>query len=240
MANQNAGTQRTDGVSTRSKPFGLVGGLGPPSTVYYYLELLKAFKKRETVPRLIVAHSDMAHALDLVAANDKATLAMYLASFIHSLSLAGAEFVAIPAVTPHICIPELRTMSDVPIIDIVDVLTAELEARGVERLAVLGTRFTMEQRLFGRLDTFDLLDLSLDTITEVHRIYMAIAASGSATERDTLYLKRLCFDLCTRGAQAIAIAGTELSLVFEDGDEDIPLLDCGKAHISAITAAATG
>ena len=131
-------------------------------------------------------------------------------------------------------------MSDVPIIDIVDVLTAELQARVVERLAVLGTRFTMEQNLFGRLNAFDLLDLSTDTIAEVHRIYMAIAARGIATATDTLYLKRLCFDLCTRGAQAIAIAGTELSLVFRNGNEDLPLLDCAKAHITAITMAATG
>ncbi len=72
--------------------FGLIGGLGPPSTVHYYQALLGAHAARGVPARLFIAHADMGHALGLVAAKDQVGLARYLASLIQSLASAGASF----------------------------------------------------------------------------------------------------------------------------------------------------
>ncbi len=221
--------------------FGLIGGLGPPSTVHYYLSLLDAHAARGVPARLFIAHADMNHALSLVAAKDQVGLAHYLASLIRPLARAGAAFVAVPAVTPHLCMPELRELSPLPLVDIVDVLIRRLRKRQISRVVLLGTRFTMESRLFGRLEDLDVIDLAPPEVDEVHRIYLAIASDGQASPADTAYLKDLCRRLHENaGAQAIVIAGTELSLVLREGEETFPLVDCAKAHVEAITERAVG
>ncbi len=216
--------------------FGLIGGLGPPSTVHYYHALLSAHAAHGVAARLFIAHADMGHVLGFVAANDKPGLAQYLASLLQSLAGAGATFAAVSAVTPHLCMPELKALSPLPLVDIVDVLIRRLHERHVSRVALLGTRFTMESRLFGRLEDMDVINLAPADIGEVHRVYLSIASNGGASPADTTLLKELCRRLHEdEGAQTIVLAGTELSLVLHEGEEAFPLIDCAKAHVEAIT-----
>ncbi len=216
--------------------FGLIGGLGPPSTVHYYKALADAHAARGLAARMFLAHADMDHALSFVAAGDRMGLARYLASLLHSLAAAGATFAAVSAVTPHLCMSELRELSPLPLVDIVDVLIHRLRERRVSRVALLGTRFTMESRLFGRLEGLDVVDLAPQDVGEVHRVYLSIASDGRASPADTAYLKDLCRKLHEgAGVQAVVIAGTELSLVLREGEEAFPLVDCAKAHVEAIT-----
>jgi aspartate racemase len=230
------GSEDQPSFQSGSAFFGLIGGLGPPSTVHYYQALLDGHAARGVPARLLIAHADMGHALGLVAAKDRAGLARYLASLIQAMAHAGATFAAVAAVTPHLCMPELRELSPLPLVDIVDVLIHRLHERLITRVALLGTRFTMESRLFGRLEDLDVIELATQDVDEVHRIYLSIASDGRASPADTAYLKSLCRKLHENaGAQAIVIAGTELSLVLREGEESFPLVDCAKAHVEAIT-----
>ena len=221
--------------------FGLIGGLGPPSTIHYYKALVAAHAARGLAARLFLAHANMDHALSFVAAGDRMGLARYLASLLHSLAAAGATFAAVSAVTPHLCMPELRELSPLPLVDIVDVLIHRLRGRQVSRVALLGTRFTMVSRMFGRLEGLDVVDLASQDVDEVHRVYLSIANDGRASPADTAYLKDLCRKLHeSAGVQAVVIAGTELSLVLREGEEAFPLIDCAKAHVEVITKRAAG
>ena len=95
--------------------------------------------------------------------------------------------------------------------------------------------------MFGRLEDLDVIDLAPLDVDEVHRIYLSIASDGRASPADTACLKDLCRKLHDdAGAQAIVIAGTELSLVLREGEETFPLVDCAKAHVEAITERAVG
>ena len=137
--------------------------------------------------------------------------------------------------------PELRELSPLPLVDTVDVLIRRLHERRVDRVVLLGTRFTMESRMFSCLEDLDVVDLAPPDVDEVHRIYLSIASDGRASPADTAYLKALCRRLHEdAGVQAIVIAGTELSLVLRDGEEAFPLVDCAKAHVEAITERAVG
>ena len=119
---------------------GLIGGLGPGATVYYYRGLLAAHAAAGKAARLLIAHADVNQVRAFVENDNRAGLARYLANFISSLSAGGAEMSAIVAITPHICAAELTAISPLPLIDIVSEVAAEIQARHLKRVALLGTR----------------------------------------------------------------------------------------------------
>jgi aspartate racemase len=214
---------------------GLIGGLGVGATVVYYQELAKMHAGRGQVLNLMMAHADVNRVLGAAQAGDKAGLAQYLAGLIGRLADAGAEFAAIPAVTPHICIAELLELSRLPIVNLVEELQREIEARGWRRVALFGTRFTMESGLFGLLQDVELVSPAAAEIDFVHRTYLELvsAGAGSCEQRDNL--SRLAHTLIDRDRiEAAILAGTELALVFNESNTDFPHIDCARLHLNAI------
>src|SRR5215471_661820 len=114
--------------------FGLIGGLGPLATIHYYRELTKA-----DAGEMLVIHADMAHALTYVQRGDRQGLADYFARLIERLACGGAEYAAISAITPHICIRELEKITPLPLVNIIAETAAEIRARGFRRVALFGT-----------------------------------------------------------------------------------------------------
>jgi aspartate racemase len=216
---------------------GLLGGLGVGAAVYYYEQLAKAHVARGVPMRLMMAHADMATALRHVRAGEIAQLAGYFAGLIGNLAAAGATVAVIPAVTPHICLPELRPRSPLPLISIVDETARDIRSRGLRRVALFGTRFTVESGFFGMLDGVEIVLPRPDEIDYIHTTYFEIvdAAGGSARQRDgfTAMAKKL---IERDGVDAIVLAGTELALVFGNG-ADFPVVDCTRLHLDAILRA---
>ena len=224
-----------------SQTIGLIGGLGPGATIHYYERLTKAFAERGVPLRLSISHADLSYVLGRVQARALDELADYLAGHIESLARAGAAFAAIGAVAPHICAPQLRARIALPFLDLIDCTRAELGRRGTRRVAVLGTQFVMRSDMYGRLDGFDVVKLAPDAVDFVHANYMRIAAAGavagSAADIEGLraVAQRLVRD---QGADAVILAGTELSLAFDETTCGFPALDCARAHLDAIIARA--
>jgi aspartate racemase len=214
---------------------GLIGGLGPGATVYYYRGLLAAHEAQARVPRMLIAHADVNRVMTAAGARDFAGLADYLAGLIGDMKAGGAEMAAIVALTPHICVPQLTPISPLPLIDMVSEVAAEISARGLKRVAMLGTRFTVETRMFGRLDSVDVVMPKPDELELIHNTYAdVVAARSTRTQIDTL--RRLACTFIERdGAEAILLAGTDLSTVFNQTNIDFPAIDCAAVHIRAIT-----
>ena len=213
---------------------GLLGGLGVGAFVYYYEQLAKAHLARGVTMRLVMVHADMARGLEHVRKGETALLADYLAELVGQLAAAGATVAAIPAVTPHICLPELRVRSPLPLISIVDETARELRSRGLKRVALFGTRFVVETGLFGMIEGVEFVRPRADEIDSIHALYFEIVdkAAGSARQRDAF--TALAKTLRERdGVEAIVLAGTELALVFGDG-ADFPIVDCTRLHLNAI------
>lgn len=123
---------------------GIVGGLGVGATVHYYEKIAAACKARGVVPDLAIVHADVEAGQTLVRAGRLDELADNLAGFVDRLRRTGALTAVLPAVTPHICIARLLTRSPLPLVDIVAPIGAELRARGLTRVALFGTVFTVE------------------------------------------------------------------------------------------------
>src|ERR1700734_1476509 len=132
---------------TLGRCIGLIGGLGVGASVYYYQELAKAHAARGRVLNLVMVHAHVDRVLGAVQAGDKDGLAAYLAALIARLKAAGAQFAVGPAVAPHIAISELIQLSPLPIVNLIDEIQQQVEARHLRRVALFGTRFAVESRL---------------------------------------------------------------------------------------------
>ena len=234
-------TADTDGsrmqAMKQSKHFGLVGGLGVGATVLYYQGIAATCAERDIVPRLTMANAHAPTALALVQAGRIEDLAAYLAGFVRELAASGASFFAIPAITPHICLADLKRQITLPIIDILQVTAERLRDRGLSRVALFGTKFTIDRNLFGALDAFDVVHPLDGEVDEIHRIYLGLATKGRISADDEARLRDLAHTLCRRDrVEAIVLAGTDLNLVFNEANAGFPAVDCAAAHIDAIVA----
>jgi aspartate racemase len=219
----------------QTRCLGLVGGLGVGATVHYYQELVKEHAARGAVPNIVMVHADMQRVLGDAGAGRTAQLAAYLAELISRMARAGAEIAVIPAVTPHICAPELVRSSPIPIVNLIDVIAKEIRARKLQRMAMFGTRFSLESRMFGQLEGIDIVLPRPDEISFIHETYLAMANAQRATDQQYRDLRQLAFRLIERdGVEAIVLAGTDLSLVFNETNTDFPHVDGARAHVQAI------
>ena len=213
---------------------GLIGGLGPEATVHYYRKLVAAHEKRARVPRLLIAHADVHRVYAAVTAKDFDGLARYLAELVAQLAAGGAEVTAIVAATPHICADRLAALSPLPLINMLTEVAGAVRARGLKRVALLGTRFTIETRMFGCLDGVDVIMPQAGEIDRIHGIYSDFVA-GRGSDAQTEELRKIAHAFVARdGAQAVLIAGTDLSAVFTESNAGFPMIDCAGVHIDAI------
>lgn len=220
------------------KSIGLVGGLGVGAAIHYYDAFARACEARGSRLELSMVHAQMTRIFEHAQADDRQGLAAYLAAIIERLKASGAELAVIPAVTPHLCIDELEPVSSLPIVNLLTAARDAIRARGFGRVALFGTRFVIQSGMCGALDDSELVTLRPDEVDLVHTTYTQLARSGRGSEEQRQSLTRLAQTLCSRGADAIVLAGTDLTLLFNESNTDFPFVDCAAAHIEAVVEAA--
>jgi aspartate racemase len=224
-------------MSDQSKPrtFGLVAGLGVGAGIFYYRSLVNAHLARGLSPSILMAHADVRRVLGHAAARETRLLAAYLSGLLRQLSHGGAQIGTIPAFTPQICAQELAEMTPLPLINLLEVIAAEVERRRLQRVAIFGARVTMETKLFGRLQNVDVVAPSASETEMVSSIYVRIVEDERASSEDHGTLRALAHRLIERERlDAILLAGTDLSFVFTPDNTDFPHLDGARTHIDAI------
>jgi aspartate racemase len=214
---------------------GLIGGLGVGATIHYYKELVKEHSARGQVPNLVIVHADVNRVLRDAAAGDTRQLAAYLAELLEQLSSGGAKIAAIPSVTPHICMAELVELSPIPLVSLPAAILSEIQTRQLKRVALFGTRFTMESRMFGQLPGVEVVVPRPDEVDLIHVAYVQIVNAGCGTEEHYQGLRAIAHALCERErVEAVVLAGTELSLIFNETNTDFPHIDGARVHLAAI------
>src|SRR2546430_1126308 len=136
------------------KMLGIIGGVGPESTIEYYQNIIALYRERQrdgSYPEFIINSVDLKKGLDFMTANNLAGMADYLCEEIGKLSRAGANFGLISANTPHIVFEEVASKSPIPLISIVEATCAAAKARKLKRLALLGTRYTMQASFYPKV-----------------------------------------------------------------------------------------
>lgn len=219
---------------------GLVGGLGPETTVDYYRRIVAAWQAQEptSAPSIVIDSIDVQKVFRLVAA-DRNALADYLSASIDRLARAGADFAAITANMPHLVFDTVSKRSPIPLISIVATCAKEAQRRGLRRVALFGTRFTMEATMYPD----GLRQLQIETIlpneserTFVHEHYVDEMIKGVFREdvRDRVIsvVERLRE---SESIDGVILGGTELTLLlpFEE-IAGLPALNTTAIHVDAI------
>ena len=226
--------------SASARRVGLVGGLGPESTIDYYRRILESWQRDDpsTAPSIVIDSLDVQLALRLVE-RDRPALTDYLLASLHRLAGAGASFGALTANTPHIVFDELAAKSPIPLVSIVDECARAAQQRGLRRLALLGTRFTMEAPFYptvcGRYDVA-VIAPSAEERRWVHERYVGELLEGEfrdeTREQFTSLIARLHRDHAVDG---VILGGTELPLLLRAPViAGVPVLDTTALHVAAI------
>jgi len=217
------------------RSIGLIGGLGVGASIYYYQQLAKVHAARGRAMNLVMVHAHVDRVLAAVESGDKPGLASYLTALIACLEAAGAEFAVVPAVAPHIAISELIELSPLPLVNLIAELKREVEARHLSRVALFGTRYAIESRLFGQLGSVEVITPRPAEVDYIHTAYFEVVDAGAATAEHRDGLTRLAHKLIERDRiEAVILAGTDLALVFDEGNTDFPHIDAARLHLNAI------
>jgi len=222
------------------KTLGIIGGLGPESTVDYYKLIVAAYRERTKggYPAIIINSVDLNKARDLVTANALAELSEYLVAEVQRLARAGADFGLISANTPHIVFDEVRRQVSIPLLSIVEATCEAVRALGMKRVGLLGTRFTMQGRFFP--DVFTKAGIALavpreDEQAYIHEKYLGELVNGVFLPETRERIREIIHRLKrSDGIEAVILGGTELPLLLRDASaQDIPFLDTTQIHVKA-------
>ncbi len=224
------------------KTIGIIGGLGPESTVAYYQTIIAAFNRNGQAPlaypEIIVHSANLYDLLALIERSDWDAIADWLLTKLGGLQRAGAEFAAIASNTPHIVFDQVAKHSPLPLINIVEETARESRRLGFNKLGLLGTRLTMASELYR---------------TPFHAAGMTIHAPGPDEQRRIHHLlfseielgifkestRQELLDIAQRlqreeGIEALILGCTELPLILPDRALGMPFLNTTAIHCRAI------
>jgi aspartate racemase len=214
---------------------GLIGGIGPGATDYYYRRLISTFARKNAILDLTIVHADTPTLLSNLARNDAAAQIAIYSRLTNRLVSAGAECVAITSIAGHFCIDDFKAISPLPVVDMIAEVSRAIETRGLKRIGIIGTRTVMETRFYGRIASAEIVPPSGADLDDVHQAYISMAASGFVTEHQRSVFNAVSHRLIeNQGAEAIMLGGTDLALAFNEQTAEFPLVDCAGIHADAI------
>jgi aspartate racemase len=214
---------------------GLIGGIGPAATEFYYRGLTDRHAKSKTRLELTIANAEVRDLSQNLENKDAQKQASMFAALIMRLKAAGAQVAAVTSMGGHFCIGELLSMSSLPILNAIPEVDAAVKRGRFKTVGIIGTRMVMETRLYSAISAATVVVPLGAELEEVHESYVAMATAGrvSDAQRRVFFAagERLCRE---QGAEVVLLGGTDLFLAFQGRNAGFPVLDCADAHVEAI------
>jgi aspartate racemase len=220
------------------KTVGIIGGIAPESTIQYYRLMIAAYRQRKpdgSYPPILINSIDMKKMLDLIGANDLAGVTNYLIGEVGRLAQAGADFALFASNTPHIVFDEVQRQTSIRLLSIVKAACDSARSRGLKRVGLFGTRFTMQGRFYA--DEFSRHGISIvvpnpEEQAYIHTKYMTELVAGIFLPETRDEMLAIAERLQERDRiDGLVLGGTELPLLLHDERESaIPFLDTTQIH----------
>lgn len=223
------------------KKLGLIGGIGPESTIPYYHDIVYGVQKKlgkKFFPNLTIESLNVFDILTICSKKDYTELVNYLMVAINNLKASGAEFVAMSGNTPHIVFDELQKRSSIPLVSIVEATCDETKRRNIKKVGLLGTIFTMREDFFKKPFVKNNIQVIVPTEKEMAYIDQKISdeLELGVVKQETLaeFLKVIQRMKDEQGIEAIILGCTELPLLFKDAKTPVECLDTMQIHIDTL------
>lgn len=228
------------------KTVGIIGGIGPESTIEYYRSIIASYRALRPdggYPPVIINSINLTLMIDCFSAGRTAEAAQYLAGEVRKLAKAGADFAVLAANTAHIVFEDVSRDSPIPLLSIVRATRDEAAARGLKRLGLFATRFTMRAGFYQ--ETFSGAGMALVLPGEaeqdyVHDKYMNELLRNVFLPETRGRLLAIARRLKSEeGIDGLILGGTELPLILREADAEeagVPFLDTTRIHVQAVVA----
>ena len=224
------------------KTAGIIGGIGPESTIEYYRQIIALYRERKadgSYPQIVINSINMTRMLDMIAAGQLAEVTMYLIAELKKLADAGADFGLLASNTPHIVFDEIRTGSPIPMISIVEETCKKARSLGLTNAGLFGTKFTMQGPTYTRVFSkhgINIIVPNPDDQNYIHEKYMSEFVNGIIRDETKSRLLQILGSLKEgQDIEGLILGGTELPLILQDTDDpDIPFLDTTRIHVEAV------
>jgi aspartate racemase len=223
------------------KKIGIIGGIGPESTVEYYKLIIGAFHDRKAVlgyPEIIIYSANLSALMKILEAGDWERLTDWLSEKVVALQKAGAEFAVIGSNTPHIVFDKVSSRSPIPMLSIIEETRKVAQKRGLKKLGLLGTRFTMESDFFKKpLESKEvsvIVPEPQDQELIHHRLFSEIELGiiNDSTRKELLSIVKKMID--RHSIDAVILGCTELPLILDKDEFGIPFLNTTAIHAESI------
>lgn len=224
------------------KTLGLIGGMSWESTVPYYRTINEQIKQALGglhSARMIIYSVDFYEIERLQAQGDWEKAGQILGEAAQSLKKAGAEIIILCTNTMHKVADEIEKIGGLPLLHIADATGKEIKQHNIERVGLLGTRFTMEQEFYrGRLEAQGIEVLTPNEADRaiIHRIIYEELCLGKILDNSRQEYRRIIHSLEQQGAQGIILGCTEITLLVGSQDASVPVFDTTAIHAAAATA----
>ncbi|MCH3916292.1 MAG: amino acid racemase [Spirochaetia bacterium] len=220
---------------------GMIGGIGPESTVDYYQRLIRLYQKNissNEYPGIIINSINMTAMLKFISDDDRKGLITMLSDAVHSLYKAGADLAFIASNTPHIVFDEVQRISPIPLVSIVEATRMKAEQLSLKKIGLLGTLFTMQSSYYQ--DEFNHSNIEVIVPDEVEKQYIQqklfseIEQGVFLEETKNGLLKIIRRLIAEKSIDGVVLGCTELPLILTESEYGIPFLNTTEIHAQQI------
>lgn len=222
------------------KTLGLIGGMSWESTIPYYRQINQQVKEQLGglhSAQLVLYSVDFFQIEQLQQQGNWQRAGEILAEAAAALSRAGAEAIVLCTNTMHKVADQIEQASGLPLLHIADATAKRIQAQGIRRVALLGTRFTMEQDFYrGRLQDKFGIDVVIPTEEDretVHRIIYEELCLGVIRDESREAYRQVIRNLEQQGIEGVILGCTEIALLVGAGDASVPVFDTTEIHANA-------
>jgi aspartate racemase len=226
------------------KRIGILGGTSPESTVSYYQRITREYTQRfgtYAYPEILIYSVSFQKFVDWQKAKDWGAMAAEMIHIFQVLAKAGAQIGLIAANTLHRVFDTVEQSSSITLIHIADATAGAIRAQGCTRVALLGTRYTMEEPFYrDRLAQYGIATMipSKEEREVIHRVIYDELTRGIVRPDSKADYIQIINRLATEGAEGAVLGCTEIPLLVREGDCVIPLFDTATIHADAALDAA--
>lgn len=225
------------------KIIGIIGGIGPESTVDYYKKIITAFNTKYAdlaYPEIIVYSANLNELLEIVKSNNWTQLSEWLLEKIFSLERAGAEFVAIASNTPHIVFDQIKSKSPLPLLSIVEATCKKANSMKLQNIGLIGTQLTMAEDFYKQPFVSKGISVVVPSKEEQQFIHSKLFSEielgifKESTREELLAIVKRMVD--KDKIDSLILGCTELPLILTESKFDIPFLNTTAIHCEDIVS----
>jgi len=221
---------------------GIIGGIGPESTIDYYRSIIALWKEKtgdDSLPSILIQSIDLKQMQRWFAEERWNEVTEYLLSNINHLARGGADFVILAANTAHMVYDEVASRSPLPMISVVEVTCQAAKRQQLKRLGLIGTKYTMKASFYPEGIAKAGLELRIpndDEITAIHNIYFdELLYNQFKPESREIILQAVQRLNLQEQIDGLILGGTELPLLLRGSHvPGVTFLDTTQLHVERV------